>query len=163
MVLINTCLLYTSSNSPQPKTEPRKIKHPYLWPRSKGWMRALKRTFNLQRLKSQIGMPYLPGFVNFANSKLWIHFPNLSLGYWVGLKIKSLNCCKVILWCFRTTDHSCASILDVYKRQYKMDAMHNTDYIPGLLKYKSDPLFYFAGKADMEQNYPARMQVYFPS
>lgn len=40
--------------------------------------------------------------------------------------------------------------------------MHNTDYIPGLLKYKSDPLFYFAGKADMEQNYPARMQVYFP-
>ena len=35
-----------------------------------------------------------------------------------------------------------------------MDAMHNTDYIPGLLKYKSDPLFYFAGKADMQQNYP---------
>ena len=26
----------------------------YLWPRSKGWMRAVKRTFNLQRLKSQI-------------------------------------------------------------------------------------------------------------
>ena len=26
----------------------------YLWPRSKDWMRAVKRTFNLQRLKSQI-------------------------------------------------------------------------------------------------------------
>ena len=26
----------------------------YLWPRSKGWMRAHERTFNLQRLKSQI-------------------------------------------------------------------------------------------------------------
>ena len=26
----------------------------YLWPQSKGWMQAVKRTFNLQRLKSQI-------------------------------------------------------------------------------------------------------------
>ena len=26
----------------------------YLWPRSKGWMQAVKRTFNLLRLKSQI-------------------------------------------------------------------------------------------------------------
>ena len=57
-----------------------------------------------------------------------------------------------------------AGILYIYHNlSYKMDAMHNTDYIPDLLKYKSDPLFYFAGKADMEQNYPARMQVYFPS
>ena len=27
----------------------------YLWPRSKRWMRALKRAFNVPRLKSQIG------------------------------------------------------------------------------------------------------------
>ena len=33
----------------------RKREHSlYLWPRSKGWMRAGKRTFNLPRLKSQI-------------------------------------------------------------------------------------------------------------
>ena len=30
-----------------PKTAPREEKTLYLWPRSKGWMRALKRTFNL--------------------------------------------------------------------------------------------------------------------
>ena len=46
-----------------PKTEPRKIKTPYLWPRSKVWMRAHKRTFKPPRLKSQIGSLYLSGFV----------------------------------------------------------------------------------------------------
>ena len=29
------------------QTEPRKRNKAYLWPRSKGWMRAVKRTFNL--------------------------------------------------------------------------------------------------------------------
>ena len=33
-----------------------------------------------------------------------IHLPNLSLVYWSKLKIKALNCCKVIFRCFRTTN-----------------------------------------------------------
>ena len=35
----------------------------YLWSRSKCWMRALKRTFNTPRLKSQIRRLPLPEFV----------------------------------------------------------------------------------------------------
>ena len=36
------------------KQLPKRADTLYLWPRSKGWMQAVKRTFNLQRLKSQI-------------------------------------------------------------------------------------------------------------
>ena len=36
------------------KQFPKRADTLYLWPRSKGWMQAVKRTFNLQRLKSQI-------------------------------------------------------------------------------------------------------------
>ena len=54
-------------------------------------MRTLKQTFNLQRLKSQIGMFYLLGFVKFANSKLLIHLPNLSLVYGAKTKNQSLQ------------------------------------------------------------------------
>ena len=36
------------------RTATRKRNNLYLWPGSKGWMRAIKRTFNLQRRKSQI-------------------------------------------------------------------------------------------------------------
>ena len=36
------------------KQLPKRADSLYLWPRSKGWMQAVKRTFNLQRLKSQI-------------------------------------------------------------------------------------------------------------
>ena len=40
----------------------------YLWSRSKCWMRAHKRTFNAQRLKSQIWTMGFRCFVSFANS-----------------------------------------------------------------------------------------------
>ena len=40
----------------------------YLWSRSKCWMRAHKRTFNTQRLKSQIWTMGFRCFVSFANS-----------------------------------------------------------------------------------------------
>ena len=36
------------------KQLPKRADTLYLWPWSKGWMQAVKRTFNLQRLKSQI-------------------------------------------------------------------------------------------------------------
>ncbi len=63
-------LQYSSLNLPIhllscQRTELREINKAYLWPRSKGWMRAGKRTFNLQRLKSQICFIYLPEFVSF--------------------------------------------------------------------------------------------------
>ena len=54
-------------------------------------MRTLKQTFNLQRLKSQIGMFYLLGFIKFANSKLLIHLPNFSLVYGAKTKNQSLQ------------------------------------------------------------------------
>ena len=43
-----------SNSIPSQNTALCKINKAYLWPRSKGWMQAVKRTFNLQRLKSQI-------------------------------------------------------------------------------------------------------------
>ena len=52
----------------------------YLWPRSKGWMRAVKRTFNLQRLKSQIYLFSFSEFVYFAKKikALSVHKEGLS-------------------------------------------------------------------------------------
>ena len=65
-----------SSNTPkwiliflqQPLSETSKSHRPYLWSRSKCWMRAHKRTFNAQRLKSQIWTMGFRCFVSFANS-----------------------------------------------------------------------------------------------
>ena len=65
-----------SSNTPkwiliflqQPLSETSKSHRPYLWSRSKCWMRAHKRTFNTQRLKSQIWTMGFRCFVSFANS-----------------------------------------------------------------------------------------------
>ena len=48
------------------RAELQKINKAYLWPRSKVWMRAHKRTFKTQRLKSQIGFIYLLEFVCFV-------------------------------------------------------------------------------------------------
>ena len=45
------------------RAELQKINKAYLWPRSKVWMRAHKRTFKPQRPKSQIGFIYLLEFV----------------------------------------------------------------------------------------------------
>ena len=45
------------------QTELQKINKAYLWPRSKCWMWARKRTFNTPRLKSQICFIYLLEFV----------------------------------------------------------------------------------------------------
>ena len=52
------------------QAELRKINKAYLWPRSKGWIRAVKRIFNLQRLKSQICFIYFPEFVCLAASQV---------------------------------------------------------------------------------------------
>ena len=65
-----------SSNTPkwiliflqQPLSETSKSHRPYLWSRSKCWMRAHKRTFNAPRLKSQIWTMGFRCFVSFANS-----------------------------------------------------------------------------------------------
>ena len=48
------------------KQLPKRADTLYLWPRSKGWMHAVKRTFNLPRLKSQIRVSALFGSVSFA-------------------------------------------------------------------------------------------------
>ena len=45
------------------RAELQKINKAYLWPRSKVWMRAHKRTFKPPRPKSQIGFIYLLEFV----------------------------------------------------------------------------------------------------
>ena len=47
----------------------QRTKYALLWPRSKGWMRAYKRTFNLPRLKSQIWLIYLFGSVPLNSQK----------------------------------------------------------------------------------------------
>ena len=52
----------------EPLSETSKSHRPYLWSRSKCWMRAHKRTFNAQRLKSQIWTMGFRCFVSFANS-----------------------------------------------------------------------------------------------
>ena len=52
------------------KTEAIDQTPPYLWPGSKGWIRAHKRAFNLQRRKTQIGRSLVYGFVSFAPNKL---------------------------------------------------------------------------------------------
>ena len=52
----------------KPLSETSKSHRPYLWSRSKCWMRAHKRTFNAQRLKSQIWTMGFRCFVSFANS-----------------------------------------------------------------------------------------------
>ena len=71
-----------SSNTPkwiliflqQPLSETSKSHRPYLWSRSKCWMRAHKRTFNAQRLKSQIWTMGFRCFVSFANSTEFTNF-----------------------------------------------------------------------------------------
>ena len=73
-------ILYLLSSFSNPPTdfsscqqaELQKLNKAYLWPRSKGWMQAVKRTFNLQRLKSQICFIYLQEFVCSAASQIRI-------------------------------------------------------------------------------------------
>ena len=68
-LIVRKVLLHIFKLTNLAKIRTNKITMPYLWPRSKGWMRAHKRTFNLQRLKTQIGHSYLYWFVSLAISK----------------------------------------------------------------------------------------------
>ena len=63
--LHNYYLIQTKSSQRQPE---KRYDILYLWSRSKCWMRAHKRTFNAQRLKSQIWTMGFRCFVSFANS-----------------------------------------------------------------------------------------------
>ena len=73
-------ILYLLSSFSNPPTdfsscqqaELQKLNKAYLWPRSKVWMQAYKRTFKPPRLKSQICFIYLQEFVCSASSQIRI-------------------------------------------------------------------------------------------